>query len=234
MFARMIHSSHGVDALAQQFSTLQVARGRGLPGGSGYPNVPQTQRIQQLKEVLQAAKKNHATDILKEASLKDAHMYSVIERLSAQKFGPLIEQYIIHKFGFTKNSASTCSGDCSKNSETFEIKVSLGGATHDKFNYVQLRPSHPISYYILTAYHLCEDNISTEGELYIFKVAKEDMKTLIVNHGSYAHGTLKEHLRITEESLDDITNKKEYALRTRIGDACWKALLPFRIQENAL
>ena len=198
-------------------------------------SVPQSAtRSDRLKEILGSASKKHASYIMKEPSLKDAHVYCVTERLSAQRFGPLIEQYIIEKFGFKKNNASDCIGDCKKNNEQYEIKVSLGGANHDRFNYVQIRLSHSVSYYILTAYHLSHSNVEEEGELYIFKVPKESMKQLILDHGSYAHGTLKEHAKITRESLDDITNKKEYALRTRIGDACWKSLIPYMIHEKEL
>jgi hypothetical protein len=40
------------------------------------------------------------------------------------------------------------------NRKNSEVKVSLGGATHSKFNFVQIRPSHDCDTYILTAYHL--------------------------------------------------------------------------------
>jgi hypothetical protein len=60
------------------------------------------------------------------------------------------------------------------------------------------------------------------------------MLELLLSHGSYAHGTKKVNGPITEESLHDKANTKEYALRTRVSDECWKALLPCRIQEDEL
>lgn len=72
------------------------------------------------------------------------------------------------------------------------------------------------------------------GDLYIFKVSNIEMKKLIVSYGGYAHGTMKEHGKITEETVNDTKIIKEYALRPTIGDKCWKALLPFRVQEADL
>lgn len=43
----------------------------------------------------------------------------------------------------------------------------------------------------------------------------------------------KEHGAITMESLDNAA-KKEFAIRTQIGDKCWKALIEFRITEADL
>jgi hypothetical protein len=81
---------------------------------------------------------------------------------------------------------------------------------------------------------LCHDNVADEGDLYIFKISKTDIKKLIVSHGGYAHGTIKEHGTITSESIEVEHVIKEYALRPSINDECWKALLPFRISESEL
>jgi hypothetical protein len=133
-----------------------------------------------------------------------------------------------------KNKAEECTGDCSKDGKNSEVKVSLGGATHTKFNFVQIRPSHDCDTYILTAYHLSLENVAAEGELYVFQVPKSDMKTLVVTYGGYAHGTIKEHGKITMDSLDDEKSIKEYAIRPTIHDDCWKALLAFRVTESEL
>jgi hypothetical protein len=45
--------------------------------------------------------------------------------------------------------------------------------------------------------------VESEGELYIFKVSKEDIKRIVVSFGGYAHGTIKEHGKITIESIND-------------------------------
>jgi hypothetical protein len=48
------------------------------------------------------------------------------------------------------------------------------------------------------------------------------------------HGTVKNLGKITKEDLDDINNSKEYALRPKYNDNCWKSLLKFRIDENSI
>jgi hypothetical protein len=187
-------------------------------------------RIAKLKECFKISDINHDENIMKELTLKDAHIYCTINNISPQQAGCLIEKYIIIKNNLTKNNSSECIGDCSKDDKNTEIKVSLGGAKFKKFNYVQIRPSHNIDNYILTAFYLNALNIDKGGELYIFKVIKKDMISLILNFGSYAHGTLKEHGEITIEELNNKLNTKEYALRPAYNDKCWKALLQYRIQ----
>jgi hypothetical protein len=184
-----------------------------------------------LKEHLLICKSRHDQNIMQQKSLKHAHIYCVINNVSAQQFGPLLEMYIREKYNYVKNNAKDCTGDCSKNGENTEIKVSLGGAMHTKFNYVQIRPSHDCDTYILTAYHVSSENVETEGELYIFKISKPDMITLIILYGGYAHGTIKEHGNISIESFLDKTSKKEYALRPMFNDGCWNALLQYRVYE---
>jgi hypothetical protein len=198
------------------------------------PSMDKTERVKKLKEYLTFSKMNHKNQIMKLATLKDAHVYCVIHNLSAQQYGPLLERFIYIKFNYNKNKAKDCIGDCSKNEENFEVKVTLGGATHTKFNFVQIRPSHVCETYILTAYNLSSDNVESEGELYIFKITKQALKKIIASFGGYAHGTIKEHGKITIESLNDENSTKEYALRPTINDACWKALMSFKVSESDL
>ena len=192
------------------------------------------ERIQNLKKHLARSTINHEDEILKEETLKNAHQYCVTESVSSQQYGPLIEKYILTKNKFVKNNAFDCNGDGSKDDKNAEVKVSLGGAKHNKFNWVQLRVSHDIQYYILTAYHLTSKNVEIGGELYVFSVPKEDMLPLIVNYGGYAHGTIKEHGRITITNLNDEKNKKEYALRPSYGNKCWMDIMKFRVSEESL
>jgi len=196
-----------------------------------YKKMANPERIQALKDHLARSKTNHAIEIMKEPTLKDAHLYCIINGVSSQQYGPLLEKYIRIKHKFVKNTASQCNGDCSKDDKNVEVKVSLGGAKHNKFNWVQVRVSHNIQYYILTAYHLSSENVDTGGELYIFNVSKEDMISLIVAHGGYAHGTNKEHGNITIDDIRDEKNKKEYAIRTLYGDACWLDMIKYRVTE---
>ena len=48
------------------------------------------------------------------------------------------------------------------------------------------------------------------------------------------YGTVKKLGKITKEDLDDINNSKEYAIRPKYNDNCWKSLLQFRIDENSI
>jgi hypothetical protein len=170
-------------------------------------------------------------------------MYCKLNRLSGQMTGPLIEHYMIERSGWTKLKSSQAKGDAcipgTKGDAAFpdgkniEIKVSLGGErTHRDFNYVQLRPHQPINIYVLTAYYLDYDNVDRLGDLYVFHVGHDNMKTLLQNYGSYAHGTIEKHGAITREDLDCPTNMKEYALRPKYGDACWQQLLAFQHHDH--
>ena len=187
-----------------------------------------SERIQSLKKRLAISKCNHKIEIMKE-DLKGAHSYCKDIGLSGQVTGPLIEYYIQNKYGMIKNKSSSCNGDLQYKQINYEIKVSTGGTENNKFNYVQLRMNHDCQY-ILTAYYLHEYNVDEEGELFIFKLTKPDIKKIIVNHGGYAHGTIEKLGKITEEDLETLNNK-EYAIRPKYGDKCWNDLLQFRIQE---
>jgi hypothetical protein len=173
---------------------------------------------------LKMSKSAHVAEVMKQHCMKDAHIYCVLNKLPAQQFGPLLEKFIIKQRGHTKNNVLALAGDCNDGKKNYEIKVSLGGFSHNKFNFVQLRPSHDIDNYILTAYHLTLHNVDNGGDLYVFDVPKEKMKALILAHGGYAHGTLKDHGKIR---LNKKCDRKEYALRPTYGDKCWKSLLMY-------
>ena len=192
------------------------------------------ERVKKLKEILSRSHVKHDDEIMNLSTLKDAHVYCVIHSLHAQQYGPLLEKFIRTKFNYIKNNAKDCTGDCSKDGKNSEVKVSLGGANHKKFNFVQIRPYHDCHTYILTAYYLSSENSEEEGELYVFKVPKNDIKKIIISYGGYAHGTVKEHGEITSESLNDETSKKEYAIRPTLKDECWNTLMTFRISEVEL
>jgi hypothetical protein len=192
---------------------------------------PSKEFEKELKNILKKSKINHKTEIMKQESLKDAHIYCKINELSGQFSGPLLETYIKNKYKMTKNKASSCSGDLQCNKEDFEIKVSTGGKEHNIFNYVQLRINHNCEY-ILTAYYISNLNIKNLGDLFIFKLNKD--KELILKYGGYAHGTIKKLGEITKEDLDNNENNKEYAIRPKYNSECWKKLLNYRINEIAI
>ena len=194
--------------------------------------------VKDIKEkLLNYTIKRDNEEILKTKSLKDACIYCKYYNLSSQQYGPLLEKYIIEKFKYIKNNAKNCIGDCSKNGENFEIKISFGISVSNicKFNFVQLRLSkfHNCSY-ILIAYHLFPEIIEDRmGELYIFKVPKEEMKKIVLLYGGYAHGTIKVNGKITSNSIAN-NSKNEYAVRPTINDECWQKLMFFRILEDNL
>lgn len=176
---------------------------------------------------------SHKDNILKCKTIKDAHIYCKINNLSSQCSGILIEEFIKNKYNMKKNKSSLCIGDLKYNNTNIEIKISNGGKKNNKFNYVQLRVNH-ICDYILTAYYISKENLDSLGELFIFKLKKEDIKTLILKYGHYAHGTIMNNGSITQDNLNDNKNKNEYAIRPKYGDKCWNELLKFRIDENRI
>lgn len=184
-----------------------------------------------LLNILKKVKINHNIEILKEPSLKDAHIYCKINNLSGQITGNLIENFIKEKYFMGKNKSRECSGDLNINGKNIEIKTSLGGVKTNKFNYVQLRLNHDIDYYILTAYYLNDENVNNHGNLFIFKIDKENMVNLVFKYGGYAHGTKKHLGNINLENLLSGLNDREFCLRPIYNSKLWKELLNFRIDE---
>jgi hypothetical protein len=183
-----------------------------------------------LEMILKKKESNHRSEIMKQIDLKRAHIYCKINHLIGPIAGPLLERYIIEKYGMLKNSSSKGIGDCTFFNKNIEIKISLGGEkTHNHFNYVQIRFNHSIDYYLLTAYYLNEVNLKTNGELFMFLVPKDKMKKIILNYGKYAHGTIIKNGMICAKDLEK--NGLEYAIRPRYGDMCWRYLLNYRVYE---
>ena len=185
-----------------------------------------------LKQLLDSScsNKRHTENIMNLPTLKEAHIYCKFNNMSGQFTGPVLEKYIEKKYNMTKNNASSCNGDLKCNDLDVEIKASNGGKENNKFNFVQLRMNHNCEY-ILTAYYIDYTNLENLGELYIFKLKKENIKQLIEKYGGYAHGTIGELGKITMDDLNDKGNQKEYALRPKYGDKCWNEMLQFRVDE---
>ena len=171
-----------------------------------------------------SSNKIHTENIMALPTLKDAHIYCKYNNLTGQFTGPVLEKYIKINNNMTKNNASLCNGDLKCNEINVEIKE------NNKFNFVQLRMNHNCEY-IFTAYHIDYTNLDNLGELYIFKLNKENIKPLIVKYGGYAHGTIGELGEITMDDLNDTDNPKEYALRPKYGGKCWIELLNYRVSE---
>ena len=184
-----------------------------------------------LKNILQLAKYNHKKEIIKQSSnIKDAHIYCKVNQLSGQISGPLIEYYIKNTYNMIKNNSSLCIGDLKYKNKNIEIKISTGGKENNKFNYIQLRINHNCDY-ILTAYYLSIKNLKNNGELFIFRLNKYNMKNIILKYGSYAHGTIQKLGIINKKDLNDPKNDKEYAIRPKYGDDCWNELLKYKIDN---
>lgn len=172
-------------------------------------------------------------EILKKKTLKEAHIYCKINKLSGQISGNLIEKYIENKFNMKHNKCSDKLGDACKGSKNFEIKISNGGKTHSEFNFVQIRLNHNCDY-LFSAYYICKENLEFLGELFIFKLDKKAIQHLILKHGKYAHGTIDILGKITKDDISNNLNNKEYALRPKYGDKCWNDLLKYRISEDKI
>jgi hypothetical protein len=189
--------------------------------------------INELQKLLHDDK-DHKRKILKLKTIKDAHIYCKINKLTGQQMGPLIELYIKEKFGMMKNKAGDCIGDCNDRfMEDNEIKASGGGKNHDSYNYVQIRVNHKLHNYIFTAYYLTKDNYTNGGELFLFKIKKEDLYSLLNEYGAYAHGTVSKLGPITLEDLKK-DNTKEYSLRPKYDSKLWKELIEYRVNESDL
>lgn len=100
------------------------------------------------------------------------------------------------------------SGDGIKNGLKYEIKVSLHD-TNCKVNIRQIRPHHNIQYYIIIALNLFE---GTKGKAYAFKIPAKTIYELVVEYGGYTHGTVLQNGKITTESVNEDSNRKEYSL----------------------
>ncbi len=60
---------------------------------------------------------------------------------------------------------------------------------------------------------------------------KNDIKNIIFKYGGYAHGTIREHGKITLKSLNEKNIIKEYAIRPKYNDKCWNELMLYRITK---
>jgi hypothetical protein len=80
-----------------------------------------TEIKKELKQFLNNSKINHKLEIMKQVNLKNAHIYCIINRLSGQVSGPLLEHRIKNQFKMIKNKASLCIGDLQHNETNFEI-----------------------------------------------------------------------------------------------------------------
>jgi hypothetical protein len=162
---------------------------------------------------------------IRDKSIKDAHIYCLLEKVSRDVFGRLVEDHVKNRFELTPQHA-------------FQIKTAVGcGPQRIKFNFTQIRLCRAIELYYMTGYYLTKNNTDKKGELYIFRIKKEKMIFLLNRFGGYTKDTMKKkHGKITvaqlqAESISD-NNETSYALRPVLGEQCWDTLLEFSVFEK--
>lgn len=122
---------------------------------------------------------------------------------SSNKYSIFLENDLKKLFNLS-NKQNNTSGDAqSISGKRIEIKISLAGPF---YNYVQIRPSHDIDYYLFLAYDLSKEDI---GKVYLFLFDSQDIYDLIPKFGNYSHGTIKRNGKITSSFNKDL----EYSLR---------------------
>jgi hypothetical protein len=149
--------------------------------------------------------------------------------LTSQSYGDIIESQI-KKILNISPQRDEISGDGVFNNKTIEIKVSIEG-TKSNFNFVQLRPSHNVDYYLLLTYSYTED------DLFFFLIPHEDMITLIGKYAGYAHGTIKKQGEINRENvIKNLDKDYEYAIRPDYlkEEGSWKELKAYIIDIRKL
>ena len=161
--------------------------------------VNQMRNIQNNEEILKICK--NEKDILRQCILCKYY-------LSSNKWSLILQESIKNKFNINKSMNNT-SGDGLINGKNIEIKVSLGDSLGN-FNFVQLRPSHKIDYYLFLVYNLHEPK-SDLGKIYWFLTEANELYKLVPKYGGYAHGTKKINGEITLENI--LKNNYEYSLR---------------------
>ncbi len=167
------------------------------------------------------------TDLLKKCILCKHY-------LNSQEWAIMMENFIKEQTGIN-NKVDNISGDGEKFGYNFEIKVSLG-SQNGQFNFVQIRPDHNIDYYILIGYDIFE---GTFGKVYVMKIPSVIIHDLIIEYGSYAHGTISKLGKIHNSNIKG--RNLEFALRPNpqntsntVAYKLWKVLLKYEIDFKKL
>lgn len=142
-------------------------------------------------------------------SLKDYAIDCLYYGVSAQAYGPGAEAVVKNICGFKKETKDD-RGDYIYKNKAIEYKVTFANQDGG-INFVQLRPSYKIDYYILSYYDPKE---AGPDILEHFVCRSSDLYLLLPEFGGYAHGTITENGRITSENIiKNIKHGCEYALR---------------------
>jgi hypothetical protein len=155
--------------------------------------------------------------------------------LSSQKWSIVMENHIKNLFGITQKK-NNMSGDGVSNDKNVEIKVSLGDS-NGGINFVQIRPGHDIDYYIFLIYDI---NIGKYGSLFWICLSSDELYSLLPEYGCYAHGTVRQHGKITLDNIYNKNNNLEYAIRCNSKKnktkkyKTWKCLTKYLKTENEI
>jgi len=142
-------------------------------------------------------------------SLKEYARDCVLYGVSSQAYGKGAESIAGNLCHFQKETAED-RGDHIHNNKSIEYKFSIANSD-GKINFVQLRPSHKIDYYILSYY---DPKHTGPDVLEHFICESQALYSLIPEFGGYAHGTVKDNGKVTAENIvKNLKNGCEYAVR---------------------
>jgi hypothetical protein len=161
-------------------------------------------------------------EIINEDNTRHAFIVSKA-KLSSQQYGAALESHLKTKFGWSKQT-DNISGDATTPKGTkVEIKCSIEDAKGG-FNYVQIRPSHTVDYYLLANYSITLDKVI------LLMCPKDAFIKIVEDHAQLAHGT-----------KDATLAYREYAYRPKPlgregtkGRNQWEALLQWQTEEENL
>ena len=133
--------------------------------------------------------------------------------VTAQSYGPTMEKLYIRENGYTKVPAKEDRGDYRKPNDDYEeYKFTFpNGENKHQYNFVQIRPWQDLAAYV---FEVCSD----DHGWFRFRIPKKSMEDILLDHASLAHGTIETNKN----------EKKELALRGRIGDSLWQKLLEYK------
>jgi hypothetical protein len=134
-------------------------------------------------------------------------METYLELFPGQSYGPRAEKWYRETSEYNKVLASDERGDFMTGDHKYgEYKFSYAKSAKMRFNFVQIRPFHRIDGYVLEVY--------VEGNGFsLFNISKDNMTTLLEDHGGLAHGTKKNV---------DANSQTEHALRGKVEGRLWQ------------
>jgi hypothetical protein len=186
--------------------------------------------LDSMLEALQISVEEKRQLVINSESFREAAILAK-SFLTAQSYGAILEAWIKNHFDL-ESKIDELSGDASIKGKTIEIKVSIQDAKGG-FNFVQLRPSHEVDYYLFATFNISQDKVTW------ILATPENLYPVIADFGGYAHGTIKAQGEITIDSIKG--SSYEYALRpsenankNTKATKCWQAVTEYEVTENEL